>query len=75
MTHSINGRLITFTPATEFLVQTGHGKGQYRNLRRINGDLAKAEELYNKITLRSGMKKRLLMPSSCFPSLLQSSKA
>jgi hypothetical protein len=74
MTHSINGRVISFAPDTEFLVQTGRNKGPYRNIRRIIGDLVKAEEAYNKITLHPGMKKRLLLPTSSYPSLLQSSK-
>lgn len=74
MDHTIAGRKIFYSSETEFLVQVGPVGGRFRNLARIKGDLPKAEIKYNSINLSKGRKKRLLLPTSSFPTVMQDKK-
>ena len=63
-TDSLDGKIIAYSSATEFLVQLGKGpKGSYSTRYRIVGDLGRAVLMFNGINIGNGYKKRLLMPS------------
>lgn len=66
----LDGKVITYSRTTEFLVQVGkNAKGAYRNRYRAIGSLAQAVMLYNAINIGNGYKKRLVMVGSRSPIL------
>ena len=70
ITQELDGRRITYTYTTEFLVQVGkHSKGSYRTRYRVHGNLTEAVRLFNGINIGNGYKKRLIAPSFNRPLL------
>jgi hypothetical protein len=68
----IDGREITYSEDTEFLIQIGKGsKGKYRTKYKIIGNLYQAYFYYKSINIGNGYKKRLLVPIFNKPSLLK----
>lgn len=66
----INGKNVTYSTETEFLVQVGKGpKGSYKTRYSFRGNLSQAVFYYQCINIGNGYKKRLLMPSSPKPVL------
>ena len=59
----LNGKKIAYSSETEFIIQSGKGKGMYRNRRTIVGNLGQAVMHYNMLNVHSGYKKRLIAPS------------
>ena len=66
---TLNGKRICYTDDTEFLVQTGKGRSEYRTQWRFVGQLERALIHYNGINVGNGYKKRLLVPSFNKPVL------
>ena len=67
--NELNGKKIAYHNCTEFVVQTGKGKGSYKTRCRFTGDLGQAVFNYNCINIHSGFKKRLLMLGANKPVL------
>lgn len=62
--HIIDGRVISYSNETEFLVQVGRGiKGGYKTRYRFKGNLKLAFMYYSCINIGNRYKKRLIMPS------------
>lgn len=62
-TIELNGKKVSYTDNTEFLVQVGKGKkGSYDTMYSFNGELTRAVFYYNSINIGNGFKKRLVMP-------------
>lgn len=62
-TGELDGKTISYSSATEFLVQVGRGNGSYKTRNTVTGNLLQAVMLYRCINVGNGYKKRLLMPS------------
>jgi hypothetical protein len=60
---TLDGKKVSYTNQTEFLVQVGKGKGSYRTKYQIFGNLHQAVAWYKGINIGNGYKKRLLMPA------------
>ena len=65
----LDGKKISYSEETMFLVQLGKGKGSYKTKWHFKGSLSQAVSYYNGINVGLGYKKRLLMPSSKNPVL------
>lgn len=69
-TATLDGKPITYTDQTTFLVEVGRGaKGAYVTRYLITGNLAQAVFYFNAINIGNGYKKRLLMPGARKPVL------
>lgn len=66
-TCEIDGKLISFTDDTDFVVQVGFRQGAYQTRYSFKGNPAKACFYYRSLNIGRGYKKRLLMPSSPKP--------
>jgi hypothetical protein len=62
-TVELDGKKISYTNETEFLVQIGKNKSSYKTKWRFVGNLHQAVLWYRGINVGKGYKKRLLMPS------------
>lgn len=69
-TANLDGREISYTNQSEFLVQIGKGsKGSYKTRYQIVGNLAQAVGWYNGINIGNGYKKRLIFVGANKPLL------
>ena len=66
-TCEIDGKLISYTPDTDFWVQVGFRQGAYQTRYSFKGNPVQACMYYRCINIGRGYKKRLLMPSSPKP--------
>jgi hypothetical protein len=60
-TRTIDGKLVSFTSETIFVVEVGRYRGAYRTRYSFKGDLAKAGLHYRAVKIGNGYKKRLRM--------------
>ena len=60
-TSNYHGTTVSYTPDTRFLVQIGKGKGSYKTVRHLVGDLQWAILTYNSYNIEGGFKKRIIM--------------
>lgn len=68
--NELDGKKISYSDQTEFLVEVGHGeKGSYKTRYRFVGNLPQAVMYYNGINIGNGYKKRLRAPSMNKPVL------
>jgi hypothetical protein len=68
-TLELDGKKITYTNQTEFLVQVGKEKSSYKTKYKFTGNLNQAVSYYCAINIGLGYKKRLMMPSAKQPLL------
>ena len=68
-TATLDGKRITYTDDTEFLVQVGKGNRAYTTRYAFKGNLAQAVFYYRGINIGRGYKKRLTMPNAMRPVL------
>ena len=61
ITSELDGKKITYSSETNFIVQDGKGKGSYKTRYSFKGNLSQAVFYYNCINIRAPYKKRLLM--------------
>lgn len=65
LTQILDGKRISYTDQTVFLVQVGHGpKGSYKTRYSFRGSLPNAVFYYCAINIGRGFKKRLFMTGS-----------
>lgn len=62
-TATLDGKHIGYSSETEFLVQVGKGKSNYKTRYSVKGKLDLALLYYRSINVGNGYKKRLMMPS------------
>ena len=66
----VDGKHISYTTATEFLIQVGKDyKSSYKTKYRIVGNITQALMYYKGINVGNGHKKRLRVPSFNRPTL------
>ena len=63
-TATLDGKRITYTDQTEFLVQIGRGRSAYETKYSFKGNLHQAVSYYCAINIGRGYKKRLVMPAA-----------
>lgn len=64
-TIKVNGREVSYSDTTKFLVQVGKGeKGAYTTRYSFTGDIRKAGFYYECMNIGNGYKKRLVMENN-----------
>ena len=63
LTGTLDDKQIAYTNQTNFLVQVGKGKSEYKTRYCITGNLVQAVMYYNGINIGNGYKKRLVAPT------------
>lgn len=59
---TIDGRKIVYDHGTDFIVQSGYGKGSYETRYHTRGNLHQAVRMYKALNVGNGYKKRLIAP-------------
>lgn len=71
LTATLNGKLISYTKDTVFIIQVGRGKSAYKTRYSITGNLGQAMMYFNGINIGNGYKKRIFIPAFNKPVILR----